>query len=450
VGIPSLFMHVTDPVIERELMQLKSLHQFVLTKSSHIEHWIKQLEMVKSDVALVEVDNFSSADAEQLIASHLLSDVDFIFISSGIPNPDIDGIMARGGGFHYRKPLKFNRLEETLDDIFDQLNESSHTSSTAVASELDQFGLLVGSSKPMRKLYRIIRRVALTEANVLITGESGAGKELVAKTIHLSSGRLDNPFVALNCGAISTELAESELFGHLKGSFTGAHKDHAGVFEQAEGGTLFLDEVTEMLPENQVKLLRVLETGEYRPVGAVGSKQVNVRVICATNRDPLEAIAEGIFREDLYFRLAHFPIHLPPLRDRGNDILGLARHFLAYLNVDDDKQKLFSDEASEQISEYEWPGNVRELKHVIEKAYILAEDIITPEHLDLHSIKSTSDVQIPAGLSLDDLEKAAILQTLQNNEGNKTDTAKQLGISVKTLYNKLEKYVQKEEDAKVK
>ena len=328
-----------------------------------------------------------------------------------------------------------------LAEIYTELLEYGASSEPATSSALDQFGLLVGSSKVMRKLYRLVRKTAETDASVLIVGESGSGKELVANTIHLMSPQSDRPFIALNCGALSPELIESELFGHVKGAFTGANKDRAGVFEQAEGGTLFLDEVTEMPLDHQVKLLRVLETGEYRPVGSDTPKQANVRIVSATNRDPLEAIEENIFREDVYFRLAHFPIQVPPLRKRGKDIEGLAKHFLAYRNAEQNITKEISLEALEKITEHSWPGNVRELKHTIERAYILADDIITTSHLIFQGGQPEQPTAtLPTGIPLEEVEKGVILKTLDQNDGNKTVTAEQLGVSVKTLYNKLEKY----------
>ena len=235
------------------------------------------------------------------------------------------------------------------------------------------------------------------------------------------------------------ELVESELFGHIKGAFTGANSNRAGVFEQAEGGTLFLDELTEMPMEHQVKLLRVLETGEYKPVGSEDSRIADVRIVAATNRDPLQAIEEGIFREDLYFRVAHFPITVPPLRDRNDDIDGLAIHFLAHRNAEESSAKEITKEALERIKEYHWPGNVRELLHTIERAYILADDVVGIEHLILEGSSAGLETDI-GNDSLEDIEKKVILQTLSELDGNKSETAEKLGISVKTLYNKLKKY----------
>ena len=337
--------------------------------------------------------------------------------------------------YHLRLPLDIDFLDEIINELFNEISANESPAEQVISSALDQFGLLVGSSQVMRKLYRIIRKSADTEANVLIVGESGAGKELVAQTVHLMSPRSEQPFVAINCGALSPELIESELFGHVKGAFTGANKSRAGVFEQARGGTLFLDEVTEMPLDHQVKLLRVLETGEFRPIGSEQDCLADVRIIAATNREPSDAIQEELFREDLYFRLAHLPIYVPPLRDRGSDIPGLARHFLAYRNKEENTAKEISTDALEKITQYSWPGNVRELKHAIERAYILADNTISESHLLFQETSDTPpDATLPAGIPLEEVEKGVILKTLEQNEGNKTLTADQLGVSIKTLY----------------
>lgn len=441
---PRLFIHLRDQQLAEKLLQSPVVRQFIIVRSSDSSAWSEQFQQQDCDLAVIESDESDNDDYQRLLVSKVLTEIDFIFISSGTPNELLDTLMRRGAGYHFRAPLDFGSLIDTLQDFYQQLSTDRQLVK-ATSSELDQFGMLVGSSKPMLKLYRTIRKVATTEANVLIVGESGSGKELVANTLHLASLRADKPFVAINCGAISPELIDSELFGHIKGAFTGAHRDHQGVFAQAEGGTLFLDEITEMPIEQQVKLLRVLENGEYRPVGSDKTSIANVRIAAATNRDPMQAIAEDMLREDLYFRLAQFPIAVPPLRDRDEDILGLAQHFLAYRNVQEQQSKQFSAQAQSLISNHCWPGNVRELKHAVERAYILADNLIEPEHLLLEephidrNDDSATDT-VPVGVRLDELEKAAILRTLAKNGGNKTDTAQQLGVSVKTLYNKLEKY----------
>jgi len=439
---PNLFVYLNDQALMREMMQIEAVSQFALTKADPLEHWIPQLEQTPCDVAVIEVNGFGAPEFERLRNSNLLSKVDFIFVSDGDPNLCLDEMMLHCANYHYRRPLDLELLEETLSDLFKQLTGVFDDKPHMLQSNLDQFGLLLGSSKVMRKLYRTIRKISPTNINVLLIGESGSGKELVSHTIHLASCRNGKPFVAVNCGALSPELVDSELFGHCKGAFTGAYKDRPGVFEQAVGGTLFFDEVTEMSHEHQVKLLRVLETGEYRPVGSHITKMAEVRVIAATNREPLQAIADEVLREDLYFRLAHFPIQVPALRERGEDMVGLARHFLAYHNAQNKYQKQIVPEALELISQYSWPGNVRELKHAIDQAYVLADETILPEHFNLSANTSCSNVKIPAGLKLEDMERKVIISTLEKNKGNKTDTAQQLGISVKTLYNKLDKYQQ--------
>ncbi|MFV1872716.1 MAG: sigma-54 interaction domain-containing protein [Oleiphilus sp.] len=442
---PRLFVSCLNAELEQSILMLETLSGYIITKCSRHVSWVEQLEACDPDIAIIEISGPEDLDAEYFKESGLLRHIEFIFLSDGKPNAELDKLILRGGGYHFRQPIDLKLVTETLSDFYEQLSISSISSQKALSSDLDQFGLLVGSSKPMRKLFRTIRRVANTTSNVLVIGESGVGKELVANTLHLSSDRVDKPFVAINCGALSPELVESELFGHIKGAFTGADRHHEGVFSQAEGGTLFLDEVTEMPLDQQVKLLRVLESNEFRPVGAKDIKKSNVRIVAASNRDPSEAIAEGFFREDLFFRLAQFPIQVPPLRDRGDDAIGLAKHFLAYRNDKESTNVRITMEAMDKIAKHSWPGNVRELKHSIERAFILADDVITAEHLIVDPLSIASDqeadsVEVPSGLSLEELERNAILQALEENSGNKSDTAAQLGISVKTLYNKLEKY----------
>jgi DNA-binding NtrC family response regulator len=319
----------------------------------------------------------------------------------------------------------------------------------------------------MQNLFRLIAKVAPTQANVLVAGESGTGKELVASTIHkLSSiaGQADRdsadcdaalpdavspetarPFVALNCGAISPQLIEAELFGHERGSFTGAVRMHKGCFERADGGTLFLDEITEMPLEMQVRLLRVLETGQVCRVGGDEEIAVRVRVVAATNRDPQKAVESGALRSDLFYRLSVFPIEMPPLRERREDIELLANLFLANLNKEAGTNKILSRSARRFLNEYRWPGNVRELKNLVQRAFILAD-----RELDVTSIMptprppaSTMDgdcLLLPLGSRLADAEQQLICATLGHCGGNKTRAAEVLGVSLKTLYNRLNEY----------
>jgi DNA-binding NtrC family response regulator len=321
-----------------------------------------------------------------------------------------------------------------------------HDCQLAAPSQLlTRFGDLYGASEPMQYLFTLISKVAPTRANVLIAGESGTGKELVASTIHQMSKKEEQAFVALNCGAISPQLIEAELFGHERGSFTGAVRMHKGCFERADGGTLFLDEVTEMSMDMQVKLLRVLESGRLCRVGADDEIQVKVRVIAATNRDPQEAVDAGMMRTDLFYRLAVFPIEVPTLRERGEDIELLANLFLGQLNKEENAAKIFSKASRRFLMEYHWPGNVRELKNVVHRAFILAD-----KELDLTTAMGpvkpiapvvTGDcVTLQLGSRLADAEQKLICATLGHCGGNKTRTAEVLGVSLKTLYNRLNEY----------
>ncbi|MFA0346788.1 sigma-54 interaction domain-containing protein [Vibrio sp. 10N.222.55.C6] len=444
MSLPTLFIELKDELLRSKINSLDELSSFEIIQSTMDVHWIDKLQQLQPDTAIVEVSRFTNDDFKSLSSATGLDEMDLIIISTGTPNKNLDMMMNHGAIFHYRKPVDMQILEDTLADFSQYFLQKQEEGRKVSTSDLDQFGMLVGSSKPMHKLYRTLRRVAKTDTNVLIVGESGAGKELVAQTIHLASDRKNQPFIAINCGAISPELVDSELFGHEKGAFTGANRTHQGVFRQAEGGTLFLDEITEMPLEHQVKLLRVLETGEYRPVGSNATSIANTRVIAATNRDPQVAIEEQFLREDLYFRLAHFPIHVPPLRERGDDIVGLAKHFISHRNANETTAKTIFTSALQKISAHAWPGNVRELKHCIERAFILADETIKDEHLifDTPPLETGTTVEdmVPAGVSLEKIEKAAIINTLEENEGNKKETAQDLGISIKTLYNKLDKY----------
>ena len=441
----SLLLSVKNELLRQSIISQPELSQFETVELTIAQNWISQIENDAPDIAIIEINGFSQADYQALSKlDALLNEMDLILISSGAPNIHLDKLMQFGAIFHYRMPVDTKILAETLRDVRQSSISRSSVGQRVATSDLDQFGLLIGSSYPMHKLYRILRRVAKTDASVFIVGESGAGKELVAQTIHLASERSQAPFIAINCGALSPELIDSELFGHKKGAFTGADKSHEGVFKQAEGGTLFLDEITEMPIEHQVKLLRVLESGEYRHVGGQTLHFTNTRIIAATNRDPQTAIEAQFLREDLYFRLAEFPVVIPPLRDRGEDITGLAKHFIAHQNAEQSVKKTILESALTKIADYDWPGNVRELKHAIERAFILSDDVIKESHLVFDTAPSEQNDQlddlVPAGVSLNDIEKAAIVNTLDNNDGNKTKTAQDLGISVKTLYNKLDKY----------
>lgn len=334
-----------------------------------------------------------------------------------------------------RKPICMNRLQAILDGI---------ANSTDMPSEVHQ-GRMVGASDAMQKVYRHISRVAPSDTTVLLIGESGTGKELAAEAIHKASKRADKPYVAVNCGAVSPTLMESELFGHERGSFTGAERQHKGYFEQADGGTLFLDEVTEMPLELQVKLLRVLESHEVKRLGSQKIQYCDVRVVAATNRDPEQAVRDGKLREDLYYRLAVFPLELPPLRVRDSDAELLADGFLAELNTTNNTQRIFSPEAYTQLSSHSWPGNVRELRNYVQRAYIMADgDVlsspVTASILTGSNRTSRDQIVVPLDTTLADAERRLILATLERCGGVKAQAAAMLGVTAKTLYNKLQAY----------
>lgn len=308
---------------------------------------------------------------------------------------------------------------------------------------LKRFGLLYGSSAAMTAMYRQLERVAGTDATVLLEGESGTGKELVARTVHQQSRRADQHFVAVNCGAIPAHLIEAALFGHEKGSFTGALKRQSGYFEHASGGTLFLDEITEMPCDMQVKLLRVLESGSFLRVGGSELVQVDVRLVAATNRSLQAAVQQGSLRQDLMYRLAVFPIRVPPLRERGNDIEKLAQLFLDQLNDEARTSKSFSRIALDRLRGHPWPGNVRELKNRVHRAYIMSAgvvDIEEPLQIATCTTAGKGVLNFPVGMALADAQREIILATLHHFSGNKKLAAETLGISLKTLYNRLKAY----------
>ena len=354
----------------------------------------------------------------------------------------------RHGAFDYlTKPVDTTRLQVLLEKSIEQ--ESLSREVNLLRHQLRQkgsFGQMVGQSRGMQEVYRWVELAGTSTAPVLVYGESGTGKELVARTIHELSNRRNKPFVAINCAAIPETLIESELFGHERGAFTGATERRLGCFELTDGGTLFLDEIAEMDPNTQAKLLRVLQEGTFRRVG--GGKheiQVDVRVVAATNQVPTEAIANGKLREDLFYRLNVFSIHLPPLRERREDIPLLARNFIEEFNRQDNRQvRGLSSEAEKELERYHWPGNVRELRNVIQRAVVISgSGLIGSEHLPDTVLRAAAPVAPAAGGSVTpirEMERDMILRALEETGQDKRRAAQLLGISLKTLYNKLAKY----------
>ena len=351
------------------------------------------------------------------------------------------------GAYDYlTKPVEPQRLKILLDKIVERQDTLREVKVLRrQLREHGTFGRMIGSSPQVRKVYHVIEQAAPTSANVLIWGESGTGKELVAQTIHQLSPRAGQPFVPINCAAIPETLLESEIFGHEKGAFTGAHDRRQGCFELADRGTLFLDEIAEMTPATQVKLLRVLQERKFRRLGGRGEMSVDVRVIAATNVNPAEAVKNGKLREDLYYRLNVFAIQIPPLRDRKDDLPLLIQSFLNEFNERNSKKVAAVDPAAiRMLEQFNWPGNVRELRNVMERAVILSSgEFIESKHLP-PLVTDSPDVVKPTlsltpGTTVEEAERRLILMTLEHTRDNKTRAAEILGISLKTLHNKLNK-----------
>ena len=366
--------------------------------------------------------------------------------------------MKAGAHDFLLKPLKTAQLATALAQLSGRHGEARGLLPEALPDPSVAGGLagMVGRSAPMLEVFRLLTRVARSNAPVMITGESGSGKEVAAATVHLLSRRATRPFIALNCGAVSPTLAESELFGHEKGAFTGADRRRAGTFEMAHGGTLFLDEVTEMPPDLQVKFLRVLETRTFRRVGGSEELDMDIRLVASSNRDLTEAVRRETFRADLYYRLNVFPLRLPPLRERKDDIPLLASHFLS--QIEDKERRGFSSfekRALEALSGHRWPGNVRELKNAVHRSYVLSDPpAIQAEAAEAVLTDSGSVEPGPAGVdreqwpavpvrvgeTLQTIEKKVLTATLAAVKGDKRVAAELLGVSLKTIYNKLKDY----------
>lgn len=446
-------------------VQLASLFEskdFIVRRVSSPEEAIAEIGQHFPDLLLVVIDD-QLPDWTAVFENNELSEViDTILIDKLQDEKNIAAGMRLSVTDYFTLPLNEQRLAETLDQLREEAGQEDKDD--AEQAPLNNCGRLLGHSQPMLRLYRILHKVAPTEVSVFLQGESGVGKELVAEAIHGLSAVADGPFIAVNCAAISPQLLESELFGHVKGAFTGANRSHTGYFERAEGGTIFLDEITELDIELQVKLLRVLESHRFTKVGGERDQAMKVRVLAATNRKPKEAIVAGKLREDLYYRLAQFPIRVPPLRERGHDVVLLARSFLAQLNREYEAQKTLTKASVEAIRIREWPGNVRELKNAINQAFILADQEISPEHipvtvdfLDQQLEEETvpgagakdgtpviaadgGTIELEVGHTLEDAEKALLYATLLKTRGDKTKTAELMGVSVKTIYNMIKRH----------
>ncbi|MFZ0878285.1 MAG: sigma-54 dependent transcriptional regulator, partial [Candidatus Acidiferrales bacterium] len=400
-------------------------------------------------LADVELPGINGLELLQRLGDEIQNIPVIIITGRGSDERVVQAIEA-GAFWYIEKPLKPPVLRALLDRVLGKVRDQRALASlTRELRDTGKLGSLVGTSKPMQEVMHQIDMAAPSTASVLVTGETGSGKEIVARTIHQLSPRAERPFVAINCSAIPESLMESEIFGHERGAFTGAAERRLGCFELADGGTLLLDEIGEMPAPTQAKLLRVLEDHKVRRLGSKTETPIDVRVVAATNKDPQQAVAKGILRQDLFFRLNVFHIHLPPLREHKEDLSALVDHLIRDLNVKHARQiSGVGSEVMDLFKSYPWPGNVRELRNVLERAAIACErGTIGRQHLPgdfghAAAIESSalSGLQFPVGTTVEAAERELILQTLAATNQNKTRAAELLGISLKTLHNKLKEY----------
>lgn len=395
-------------------------------------------EILKNPYSLILSDlRLPDGDGIMLLQwiKEIKKDIPFIIMTSYADVSTAVLAMKLGAEDYLQKPINPAILREKIDSVLNSA-KPKETAPRKNKSKILSSGFVAGKSLAAKTMQDHILRVAPTKMTVLILGESGTGKEFAARLIHDNSTRKDAPFIAIDCGALSGELAPSELFGHLKGSFTSAHDNKTGIFEQAKGGTVFLDEIGNLSYEVQVQLLRALQEKKIRPVGSAKDIDIDVRIIAATNENMISAISEGVFREDLYHRLNEFSISVPPLRERADDIMTFANEFLKQANEELEKDITgFDAEAQKILMQYSWSGNLRELRNVVRRSALFANsDIITEQDLpQLTSAKiETEDLALNPGNEKEQIEKA-----LKKARGNKTLAAKLLKIDRKTLYNKI-------------
>ncbi|MBA3639924.1 MAG: sigma-54-dependent Fis family transcriptional regulator [Acidobacteria bacterium] len=445
VGGERVLIVEDDPSTRSGLAELVHAWGFYTDEAADGEEAMRKITTFRPAIIVSDLVMPRMGGRELLRALHdQLSDITFILLTAqGTVESAVEAI--KDGAYDFlSKPVDPQRLKILLEKAMER--QATLREVRTLRRQLRDhgtFGRIIGNSAGIRGVYRVIEQSAPTNASVLISGESGTGKELVAQTIHELSPRQPFPFVAINCAAIPETLLESEIFGHEKGAFTGAHDRRIGVFELAHRGTLFLDEIAEMQPATQVKLLRVLQERTFRRLGGRQEQTVDVRVIAATNVDPLEASRSGKLREDLFYRLNVFNIDLPPLRQRKDDIPLLVQTFLNEFNrVNNKAVRGVDQDAMYLLEHYPWPGNIRELRNVIERATILADgEFIEAKHLP-PTLVSKGEETLPTltivpGTTVDEAERRLITLTLEHCRNNKTRAAEVLGISLKTLHNKL-------------
>ena len=435
-----------EPIIRKLLARMMELEGYEVFQAADRASGLKLLTAKTPQLVLCDVflpDGNGVEMVKEIKELQPETEVILLTAHGNIP----DGVQAiKNGAFDYiTKGDDNNKIIPIISRAMEKINSRpvQPSGSTVVPVRESAFDTVLGHSRGLQPVIQLARKVAVTDVPVLLTGETGTGKEVFAQAIHNGSARAKQPFVAINCSAFSKELLESEIFGHKAGAFTGALKDKKGLFEEANHGTIFLDEIGEMAYGLQAKLLRVLETGEYIKVGDTKPTKIDVRIVSATNRNLKEEIANSNFREDLYFRLSVFHLHLPPLRERREDIPELAAAFLKFFAAKMGKQvKGFAADCQAWMQSYAWPGNVRELRNVIERALIICDDYITLDDMPLDFRSSTLSGSAADGddFELAEAEHRHIQRVLQYTKGNKAEAARLLKIGLTTLYRKIEEY----------
>ncbi|RZQ55730.1 sigma-54-dependent Fis family transcriptional regulator [Pseudidiomarina tainanensis] len=428
--------------------------EFEVTVVDNGAEALESFQQHMADLVLLDL-NLPDIDGIQLLQSFREIDkhIPIIIVTGDSSYEQVSKALHLKATDYLTKPIDRGRLNVTIANAFRDVRLTKRISHLNSSSKPYIFHGMVGRSPAITTIFEIIKSAAKSSASIFITGESGTGKELCAEAIHLESDRRNRPFIALNCAAIPRELLESELFGHVRGAFTGANTERVGAAKRADGGTLFLDEIGELPVDLQSKLLRFIQTRKFQPLGSNELVAVDVRFVCATNRDPHEAIAAGILREDLYYRLNVLPIHLPPLRERGDDVVLIARELLKAISLEENKSfQRYSNAVESVFRVYKWPGNIRELSNTIRKIIVLNDgDVITPGMIPSNLIEPRQQItQSPAEDSdqatvnplqpMWKVEQEVILMALKHCDGRVRKAAKLLEIDPSTLYRKIERW----------
>ncbi len=445
---PAVLVVEDEELMRRILRQLLEAENFRVLTADSAENALEvfstsDIAVVLTDIKMSGMDGIEMLDQIKSIDSEAL-----VIIMTAYSSVDSAIAALRKGAYDYiTKPFVNEDLLQTIKNAIQ--TRELFRENRALRRELDNqydFSEIIGTSASLQNVFRVVEKVADTSAAVLIQGESGTGKELIAKAIHFKSRRATNPFLAVNCGALPESLLESELFGHTKGSFTGASTDKKGLLRSADGGTLFLDEIGEMPPTLQVKLLRALQEQEVTPVGSSVAIKFNARIISATNKNLENEVAANNFREDLFYRLNVIEISLPPLRERREDIPLLVKHFASQIARQQNKpEKLITKEALAALINFHWQGNIRELQNAVERAFILSNEEIETDNLPPKikaSAQNNFEMNDPEGLrpTLEEMERRYILEIMDAVKEDKTDAAEILGIDLSTLYRKLKRF----------